>query len=471
VPGPKDKERGIRQPFKMRFGIQVDGPIGIIKQRDPGAIPPNAFQNAVNVVRSGNRIMSRGGQSLLVSGMAGNINGMIETSSGDDAGGVGASVLFQATHSSAFWGSVGGLDRYNEDLSPAYSNFFPGTTPPNGVQYYNQAAEPDNPYKSLLAIDGTVYSINTGGLGGDNSFYKIVMPDRGLDPTTAQGRVSFQKLFAFPWVAGVVNVQSACFREERDANQPIDPSGQPSMSKMIYFGCDDGYVRRYDWRSLTIDSPLLPGASTPVTNLVLTYNDQIVCLGSGTTPDFNYFFVRSSAGVWTSYPMPAGITQRLHPHQGAVFNGIAYFACHDNGFNPLILAFDGTTVTIARNIASGSRVKMITVFAGLLTYFWEANSGNSVIGTYDGTTWTDSVDIIGTNFVPSWGCQVVAGNYLYYALSVSNTDTGGTARLGVVYRSASLALTPRTLIKIIDTDPSFALVANPYTPLDAVAVP
>jgi hypothetical protein len=489
VPGPKDKERGIRKPFKMRFGIQVDGPIGIIKQRDPGAIPPNAFQNAVNVVRSGNRIVSRGGQSLLVSGMAGNITGMIETSAGDDAGGVGASVVFHAQHQLTGYLNDPGLDRYNEDLSPAYSGWlFPQSPTGSPINSFNMATEPDTPFRTLLSIDGSIYSYAGWSSGvGDNGFYKIVVPDKGSDPTTQQGRVSYQEVFTFPTssasgvfpAAGGITAQSFCVRDEKDANAPTDPSGQPSIQHIIYAGCDDGLVRRYDWRSLTVDSPQLIPGSTPFSTLVLNYNDQIVVIGSGTAPDANFFFVRKSAGVWQSYPLPATLVGRLHPHEGVVFQGVAYFACHDNTNGGgtgagVVLSFDGTTVKEARRPFNCYRVKRVNVFAGMLTFcqITFTTGVDLVVGTYDGTTWTDNALDIGPANNPTWGAVVPIGNYLFLCVATNNTDTGGVSRTGVIYRSASLALTPLTLIKIIDTDPSLIGVSvSPYCPMDAVAMP
>lgn len=56
----------INKPIDLRTGVDVDGFLGVQTEKDPGAIPRNAFQRAYNVrVRAGMPI-SRGGQSKIL---------------------------------------------------------------------------------------------------------------------------------------------------------------------------------------------------------------------------------------------------------------------------------------------------------------------------------------------------------------------------------------------------------------------
>jgi hypothetical protein len=76
---PKGPELGIRQPLMLRAAKGGFSFRGLYKQKDPGAIPPGALQDAQNARLVGGRLVSRGGLGAAVgAALTGEIVGLFD---------------------------------------------------------------------------------------------------------------------------------------------------------------------------------------------------------------------------------------------------------------------------------------------------------------------------------------------------------------------------------------------------------
>ncbi len=59
--------RDINSPIDLRVGVDVEGFKGVQTEKDPGGIDRTALQRAYNVRNKAGRLVSRGGQELVIS--------------------------------------------------------------------------------------------------------------------------------------------------------------------------------------------------------------------------------------------------------------------------------------------------------------------------------------------------------------------------------------------------------------------
>lgn len=158
-----------------------------------------------------------------------------------------------------------------------------------------------------------------------------------------------------------------------------------------------GSGRVYSWDGATLTTDITGVLTGDM--IIAKYREDVIVWGTNTAK-------RRNGGAWSSITMPGGLTS-FKARAAAVFKDKLYVGGIDEvggaggAWVPRILVWDGTSCTIARSLASGSvannnleGVLALTVAFGQLFFAWSdtsATAGRGIIGSYDGTTWTDTV--------------------------------------------------------------------------------
>lgn len=377
-------EAGNRSPFRLRVGVEVDTWRGVNKESDPGAIADSQFQSAINVrILPNGSVICRGGQSKLFG--------------------------------NALGGCVTGIFDDERPAVPTQWWFGGG---------YNGGPNPNN----IIGIDTTVNAMSLfvdptypyGGFWWAATFYNGAIHVMITDNNTQIALVKWDP----------VNQQTVLLHDFSGAGLGANPNptGLTVANGLLYIGIMDGstHCKVYTWdgASVVFDSDLGAMTAPPI---MATYNNEpYIAICAALTAHADAPIYRRTGGVWSSLGAPS-----ISAFDMAVFNGKLYI-CGKIGvvggnYAGKILSWDGASLAVVRTLTFASNratVFTLGVMGGFLCYVYAddkypslGGSGAFLVGTYDGTTWTDSAKDLTAQF----GVSVTTDPYALIAFVSSNT--------------------------------------------------
>lgn len=410
---PKDNLPPGHKRFEFRAGFGDLQWKGMLTNGDAGANPPNRPRMLVNARLTGGGYVERAGlttfDTLVSSSACVRLIADFQLSSpkklwirGDGCPGVSSSAGFY----------IATLD---QEQSPEFQR----------AVYYSAATTS----VILARFDGALH------LGVDGALKKlqlIIMP-YGTENLSASGSSQDTPIYSFP--AGTISCM-----QEFDGKLFIGVDNGPGASSIS------------TWDGISIRSELT-GINAPTSfGLYRVQNGgDCIVVGFGTaTNHIRYRPTGASPGTWTTVVPAAGTVASVAM---AAYKDVLYIT--DGALN--LWSYDGTTLTIARVPASGTAVRAVATFNGLL-YFGYDTSAAAIIGKYDGSTWTDVEKNLTTQFTGTSSIRYLAA----YRGCLIGVGVETTAR-GRIWISPGTTTTG-TYVKVIPNvgnngDASFLLVA------------
>lgn len=355
MPSPKGHERGIRNPFSVRVGIDLDRFRGTNTQGDPGAIRDDQFQALENVSHDGTRWGSRDGQSKVNSAVAmtGCVYGMWDDDDGIGFGG-GAVRVYGGPDANGF------VYAYDSELTTQSQQFKlnPLETTCNAILDIHEefaAVRLGATAEDESADESRATRLIIGGTAGRVYEWVPSSPPEGktlLDTATYPKHIltipglTGGTIFSLAWWEGV-----------------------------LYILADHGtscVVYSYDGEGLTLEDTVASVSD----GILGVYQGEIVAayVYSGA----NAIRVRSAAGAWSSLSFPGGIGN--WKTGAATEYGTKFYILGSVGGNSAyVLSYDGSALVIAKELAGTGLVPSkgvsMTVFNGELVYLWQEGDG------------------------------------------------------------------------------------------------
>lgn len=231
--------------------------------------------------------------------------------------------------------------------------------------YYNGATS-----NAVMArFDGRIYI----GVDSDLRRLTLVQPDSGTEMLTSGG--SSQDTI----VANFSGFTIRCL-QAFDGKLFIGLDNGAGASKIATY---DGVSVRDDLTSINV--PTCFGLYR-----VQGGGDSIVVGFGAATNAIRYRPTGDSPGTWTSVAPGAGTLGAL---EMASYKDVLYIA---DGSGE-VWSYDGSTLAVAQTVGSATAVRSVTVFNGLLYYGYETASA-AIIGTFNGSVWTDVHKNLTTQF-------------------------------------------------------------------------
>ncbi len=336
----KPPESGIRSPYHLRLGIDIPRWRGLNKEKDPGAIGDDEFQEAVNIrILPNGAIRPRGGQSKVnTSAMAGCVEGIF-----DDEIGVETAKLYGGVDGSGTLHVFG----YNPYVSPTVQAAGDGTL---GSVIGARAARAY--CEREVGSDRVIQSIDAGG-------------DQQTEFTIAMATVQ-----PFRLSSGV---------ESGDSLYLVTANAAGTEARLY----------KWDGASLTLDDSVGPThAHGGGRSRVVARDGEVFYVANNTSGSGNSVVrKRSTAGAWSdhvTFPVTSFAVVNL-----VDFNGTLYASSGDTPA-PLYALTPGGGIAVESTITDGFLLNFV-VFDGFLYYLWyDTVAERLVLGRFDGATWTHS---------------------------------------------------------------------------------
>jgi hypothetical protein len=429
----KGQELGVRKPYSLRVGLDIEKFRGTNTHGDPGAIGRDQFQALENVSFDGTRWGSRDGLSKVNSAaaMVGCIYGMWDD---DDGLGFGGGPVRVYGASPKVTGRP--IYVYDSELTTVQQ------------QFKHNPQETSSRYQPVLDIHEEFVAVRLGAVAEDESVEEnletrlIIGGTTGrvyewLPTSPSEGRTLLDTA-AYPkhilTIPGLTNndiVRSFAWWE--------------GVLYILTENGSDGEVYSWDGETLSLEVTV-SGNNDGVLGV---WNGEILCAIDG-----GEFRVRDVTGAWSTLAPPSGTMDKAYDI--AEFGANAYIAAQYDAGNdqgPTIIKYDGTSLTLGHGVASAPNpgngtlekgpVVALVVFDGKLCYLYDmlppeaSKPRNAFIGTYDDTTWTDAVKTFAPSVDPindkvsAKGLAVSKGTLV----AMLNEDEGG----GVVTRTLQAA--------------------------------
>lgn len=338
-----------QRPFQRRTGISgLTRWRGVVKEGRAAAIGSDRLRDGINVRLQGDEIANRGGQEK------------VNTTAVDECI-VGIwDAQSEETTAGKLW-LAGGLNTgainfilssYHPDNSPAFQSVVGHASATGGIP--------------LFVREDTLH------FGIEQNIFQLVpiKPPIGDDVLEA---------------GGFTHVERFILSDPRSAITDL-LTGITYVSGHDNSG--DGGVFSWDGTTLENDSGAQFGTDRPI---MMSYHEDTFAVST-------HLLKKRNGGTWDTIAMPGSLTAFV-PNDWAVFEDVLYIAGHDNTGPSAkvtkLLSYDGTTLAVARTPSAssgdGDGVVTVAVAFDLLYYAWvESNTNNLFLGTYDGSTWTDS---------------------------------------------------------------------------------
>jgi hypothetical protein len=331
------------QRYEFRTGVgEFVGWGGMMRDADPGSLPPNRPRIVVNGLFRNGGIESRPGQMLLNQIALGDLDAF------DDGQPILTLADFQIIQAIKLWIVVDGCPGQDP---PATAGF--------GILHYDQEQEPELQravYYDDLALCASLATYSGGLYAGlDDHFVRLsrVGVPWGLEgfDATAGGMHTPIKRFE-----GAIKVMYA-------------------FDGRLYLGLPTRIVA---WDGTTA-APDLTGLSSPPLGMG-TWREYLL-VGFGPGPgNIRRRAVGNPPGTWTTISAP-----------GVSFIGTGY-AYKDKFYftdGSKVWVYDGSTLTVATSPAGATHMTLAVAF-GYLFYGYASGASHGVIGRFDGSTWSDT---------------------------------------------------------------------------------
>lgn len=381
---PKGQAAGVRNPYSLRVGLDLLKFRGTNTHGDPGSIGKDQFQKLENVSFDGTRWGSRDGMSKVnsASAMTGCVFGAWDDDDGPGFGGAGAVRVYGSSFSGG-----GSIYAYDSELTTV------------GQLFKQNPLETSIKPQAILDVHEEFAALRLGAVAEDESAEENLSTRFFI--AGSAGRV-------YEWVPTVIPEGKTLLDTSAYPKHILTLPGLASSDEILSFAWWEGvlYILTENGSDLEVysfdgETVTLEVTQTSATVGVLgVWNGEILFA----TTVLN---VRSVAGAWSSLTWPAKTLVQFTDI--TEFGASAYIATMRDFFPssfdlPLILVYDGTTVSIAREVPFGptsrsaidSPVLALVVFDDKLCYLYngdhpEDDEAWANIGTYDDSTWVDSV--------------------------------------------------------------------------------
>lgn len=369
------RERGVRSPYNVRFGITNPTYEGVNTQKAPMSLRDSEGPTGINLRIIGGRPINRGGQTRLNADTIQTIHGFYDTTS---EGAENARAGPAAPHN-AFY-AMGAI----LESSPALGEFLHVGV--DGVFLETTIEEASTASGSVVDYGGSQY----GAVVVGTTATVVALPGG----TTV--------LFTLPSTGVAVEITGMVVQGTNLYVAWVDDQGT---------GGFDYKISKWDGASLTEDysdtsadhRAIILGlfGTTPYAGFVDQFNSAT-----------NTILKRVSAGTWSSISLPSATWFKAHSF--AVL-GLRLYVIGSDDTNTdgdedvfRIYSTDGSTATLDRTIANpavpvspaGVTISQLGVVGTDLYYWYHDGVGGvqfSVIGKYNGSTWTDTFKDIGAD--------------------------------------------------------------------------
>lgn len=426
------KPLGQRSPLKMRYGANVPMALGMHRRGGASRIPDAAFYHLENVLFAGPNVKSRPGQQKATDQVTGPIEGIHEAS---DIGAPGteldeiteANVYFMTKNSSTEQIYINELNTETLVRTQHPVGLSPGFYRMGDVVSGDGASD-----GFVLASDGHFY-IACRKVPGDGTCTPVLLK---VDSSTWV----VTEVFADPLGAVTNNGPHFWDLVEDPANplvfyitKQIDASGG---NRVYHY---TGGVGTLDDGSLTFGDACLYGSlsflgSTPISAWALTGNPFV---GDTAVP------IRRRTGVatWTTVTPPtppAGTPPNGYIGAGGggdVLGGVLYLPVLYGGFGgphlwQILSVTSGWATAVAHDITPGATIMDALValgsgtfraktVGGVLYYTYINEDGELVLGSFDGSDWTDEVHNFGVSGNATWFSVVGGATFLMFHVTGS----------------------------------------------------
>lgn len=412
--GIEGKEKGLRTPYSVRFGISPASYLGVSKQKPAHMLTDAQGVDGLNVRILGGRPCSRPGQTKVNVDALEPIHGFHDSTSEE----IGASAVAAESDSGLVYFCA--LNGSRESVIMVYDTVAHTVTD----HTFDAAATPFYSQVQLFrGSDGKIYagSYKISAPGGAADFIGVAI--HSLDLTT------FAKTLVWE-VATAVEGPSSAAERYNTAEDPLAALkfvrgftykvGGPQTGLVYYDGSlDDTYV------------PPFTSAAQVAGPDFFAFNGAIYSAWETSGVVVGSIRKRTGAGTWANLTMPTPPANQFSP-QGhtapAVLGGKAFVAgSYSGGFDANSCYFlsvdtaDG--VTIEHHITGGYRPSLIFTFGSVIVYAYHDTFGSTWLGVYDGVTWTDAVwdGTIGVHSYSALGIGKLGSNLYILGLQDSVT--------------------------------------------------
>ena len=402
----KGHERGIRNPFSVRVGIDIERFRGTNTQGDPGSIRDDQFQALENVSHDGTRWGSRDGQSKVNSAAA--VTGCILGQWDDDDGlGFGGGPV-------RVYGGVPFEDKFfyafDSELSTPSQRF---------KQNPIETTQGESP---VLDIHEEFAALRLGAVADDESAEENL--STRLIIGGSAGRV-------YEWVPtsppeGRTLLDTAAYPKHILTIPGLTTGTVQSLAwwegvlYILVTDGSDGAVYAYDGETLALEDTVV--GSGP--SILGVYAGTILALYGD-----KVFRVRGTDGVWFTVDMSA-VSGSWGSNDIKEFGANAYILGNEAG-TAKILRWDGTDLTVAQVLGSPEGDCFCGhVFNGELVFVWdeEGEGGKETyIGSYNDSSWTTKEKNILSDLVSGYN---TVGLVESKGTLVLGSDDGDDAPLG-----------------------------------------
>jgi hypothetical protein len=429
MPTPKD-DRGILRPYHARYGLTIDKCLGIWKEPDPGAIPDEALQDAINARIWTGGLTERGGQSAATTAaLLGCPYGAVDVPTPAQIYAWNAENLDTFTYRNGPGGATG-----------TYSHIYQsgGTFQIDGLMQYDDkiiVTTFDNP----------------------NWYYEVVKGQNEITGTSYTAQKIFEANGDFNDFAVVDGIKS-----DGSAGQILFIATSGGLGNDIY---------SWDGTSLTLDARFSTGG-----DLFLGAGFGTIFAYVNDNPNPTKLYKRTGPEAWTEIAMPAGMYPLWFTTRNAMLfyqdkmvigaTGLGGSTAFDQG---LLFVDEHDVASIGHVIVSTSpgstpgSPRALEIYDGLLLYAWARGSAgplvatSSFIGNYDGTTWNDEVvelhDAFSDVSTPTI-TSMLNGDSILYIMAIN--EDGSESLYGIVDATSPHTLNASDVLQDLDAVAAFA---------------
>ncbi len=361
------KERGLRNPFALRVGIQVPRFRGTNTLGDASSCGDDEYRALENVEHDGSKWNSRDGLAKVNSSaaMTGQVYGLWDEGDGGGGGsglGLGGPVrLYGGVNANA----ASLVYAYDSSLTTVGQQFKvnPGESSfgamlalheefmrllPTPFQAASEGTDADNEARILL-----------GGTSGKVYMWRPAFIPQGK--TLLDVAPTPRLLFQCPGLSGSDDITSFVF-----------------VAGILFIASDSGSdvkVFAFDGQTVSLQDTI----SSVDTGILGQWRGQIYCASNAQS-----IRQRDWNGAWTSLTFPGTVTAFI-PRQILEYGTSVYFAGQDGaGGTGEIMSWDGTTMTAARSIAGDTKVLAMEVSGDTLAYLHAGPGPHTFYGAVEG---------------------------------------------------------------------------------------
>jgi len=355
------REKGIRSPYEVRFGITHPSYLGVNTQKPALALTDAEGVEGINLRIKGGRPISRGGQAKVNVDTIAPIHGFTDTTS--DAG-------------------INPNAELNTDIGTPYNAMYVhgNSDEVTGAGFVHVDRASNVVVASSLHDAGRPTAVPIDYNGGD--YGAMVFGETDAEVLSLPSK---DTLFVLPRLGSIATCYSLLAMDGPDLLAAWVDGGNSSTKVSL-------------WNGSILLQDLLIAAEMRFVTLMKFQGTAYLGIAPDVTPNNNLYKRLPGAGAWTTIAYPSATNFRVH--HGTEFAGRLYIIGEDAGAF-VIYSTDGNTLVKERTIAvtaTSPAVAQFAVVRGSLYYWYhDGTTGGSfsLIGRFDGASWEDGHKNIG----------------------------------------------------------------------------